>query len=147
MIFRRLFRRVHGAEDGEPGAAAMKSESSTKHLERRMSPRLPMQLRAEFHADGDDTHAGRIGTTSNVSSGGMYFDTSEWLGLKVGDDIEMRLSGLSPYDAGPLMRTLSGRAKILRLDLPDREAHPSAKAGVAAAFCGSPCFDIYRWRK
>jgi len=113
--------------------------------ERRESPRLGLRLNVEFLSAPASSRAHRLGTTNNVSSGGVYFTTGEWDGLAAGQELGIRLSGLSGYGAGPLFRSLKARATILRVDPPPKDAGPSARAGVAARFDERPCFEVYRW--
>lgn len=106
---------------------------------------MPIKLNVDFFTDKDTGAANRVGKTVNISAGGVYFGTTEWDGLGVSDEVEMRLSGLSAYGMGSLMRTLRGRMTILRVERPDEDAAAPAKACVAARFHGNPCFDVYRW--
>jgi len=99
----------------------------------------------EFITEGQELQACRMGATANVSAGGVYFHTAEWGNLRVGQELGLRLSGLSGYGSGPLFRDLRARARILRLKLPDAEAGPFAKAGVAACFREQPCFEVEHW--
>ena len=113
--------------------------------ERRQSRRLNLRLNVEFLAEGEERQACRIGTTSNVSPGGVYFVTSEWHRLEVGQVVGLRLSGLSGYGTGPLFRSMRAKATVVRMDLPSEPAVSYAKAGVAASFMERPCFEVYRW--
>ena len=113
--------------------------------ERRESPRLSLALNVAFVPEGQESRATRMGTTSNVSAGGLYFHTSEWANLNEGQELGLRLSGLSGYGAGPLFRDLRVKAVILRLDKPEDDATRFDKAGVAARFSERPCFEVYRW--
>jgi hypothetical protein len=115
-------------------------------MERREWPRLNLKANVEFLSEGEERHAGRIGTTVNVSAGGVYFQTSEWQGLAEGQEVGIRLSGLSGYGSGPLFRSMRANATVLRVDVPsDEESKPYPKAGVAARFSDRPCFEVYRW--
>lgn len=113
--------------------------------EQRQSPRLGLRLNVEFLKEGDDHQACRIGTTRDVSAGGVYFHTSEWEDVGVGQEVAVRLSGLSGYGAGPLFRSLRARACILRIDPPGNHRLPIEKAGVAAQFLEKPGFEVYGW--
>jgi len=113
--------------------------------DRRESPRLNLALNVAFLTEGQERQATRMGTTANVSAGGVYFSTSEWQGLRPGQEVGLRLSGLSGYGAGPLFRDLRVRADILRVDPPAEQTGPYAKGGVAARFTERPCFEVYRW--
>ena len=113
--------------------------------ERRECPRLNLRLNVEFLSEGEDRQACRMGTTSNVSAGGVYFHTSEWDGVRAGGEVALRLSGLSGYGAGPLFRSLRARATVLRVDPPGEEKGHIEKAGIAAQFSEKPCFEVYRW--
>lgn len=113
--------------------------------ERRESPRLGLRLNVEFLTEAEDRRSHRMGTTSNVSAGGVYFMTDEWQSLKAGQELGIRLSGLSGYGAGPLFRSLRARATVLRVDSPTEPATPITKAGVAIRFNERPCFEVYRW--
>jgi len=114
-------------------------------MERRENPRLDLRLNVEFLQEGEERQAPRSGTTSNVSAGGVYFQTGEWEGIEVGKELALRLSGLSGYGAGPLFRSLRARARVLRVDPPKRPTERYARAGVAASFIEKPCFEVYRW--
>ena len=95
--------------------------------------------------EGEERQADRVGTTEDVSAGGVFFRTAEWQGLELGKKISVRLSGLSGYGTGPLFRSLRANATILRLAVPGEERHPYEKAGMAARFSERPCFEVYRW--
>ncbi len=112
--------------------------------ERRESPRLNLRLNVEFLREGESHTAQRIGTSGNVSAGGIYFLADEWKDLKVGQELGIRLSGLSGYGTGPLFRSLRSRATVLRVERP-KDGGPYAKAGVAAKFSERPYFKVYRW--
>jgi hypothetical protein len=116
--------------------------------EKRQWPRLHLKLNVEFSAAvgemGANERPGGTGTTDNVSAGGLYFHTPDWKGLQPGVDLQVHLSGLSGYDAGPLFRSLRGRATILRVDLPKEQNGGFSKAGVAARFDERPRVDVYR---
>ena len=116
-----------------------------REQERRESPRLNLALNVAFMAEGQEQQATRVGTTTNVSSGGVYFNTPEWHGIQSGQEVGLRLSGLSGYGAGPLFRDLRVKATILRVDVPAEPTTSYAKAGVAARFSERPCFEVYRW--
>ena len=113
--------------------------------EQRARPRLKLRLNVEFITEGQELQACRMGTTANVSAGGVYFHTAEWEGLQEGQELGLRLSGLSGYGSGPLFRDLRAKAQILRLRIPGQDAPPFAKAGVAACFSEEPCFEVERW--
>ena len=118
------------------------AESAPEH---RARPRLSLRLNVEFVTEGQELQACRMGTTANVSAGGVYFHTAEWQDLRVGQELGLRLSGLSGYGSGPLFRDLRASARILRLKLPDENAGPFAKARVAACFREQPCFEVEHW--
>jgi hypothetical protein len=99
----------------------------------------------EFLTAVGAARAHRLGTTANVSSGGVYFTTSEWQGIDAGQELGVRLSGLSGYGAGPLFRSLKAQATVLRVDTPPEGPEPSSRAGVALRFNERPCFEVYRW--
>lgn len=99
----------------------------------------------EFITEGQELQACRMGTTTNVSAGGVYFHTAEWQGLKEGQQLGLRLSGLSGYGSGPLFRDLRAKVTILRLRTPATGTGPFSKAGVAARFSEDPCFEVEHW--
>jgi hypothetical protein len=101
-------------------------------------------LNVEFLSGAEGGRAHRLGTTANVSSGGVYFTTSEWRDLSAGQELGVRLSGLSGYGAGPLFRSLKAQVTVLRVD-PPREGASPLRAGVAMRFNERPCFEVYRW--
>jgi len=113
--------------------------------DRRARPRLNLRLNVEFITEGQELQACRMGTTANVSAGGAYFHTAEWQDLQAGQELGLRLSGLSGYGSGPLFRDLRAKARILRLKVPGAEAAPFAKAGVAVRFSEQPCFEVEHW--
>jgi len=111
--------------------------------ERRRWPRLELKLNVEFAVRDDQSEAGGQGVTENVSAGGMYFVTPDWQALQVGDDVALRLSGLSSYNEGALFRSLHGQGMILRLDPPE-EKREREEAGVAVEFEEGPRVELYR---
>lgn len=111
--------------------------------ERRRWPRLELKLNVEFVVREDDSEASGQGVTENVSAGGMYFVTPDWQTLDVGDEVALRLSGLSGYNEGALFRSLHGEARILRLDTPGAEPE-SEPGGVAVEFEEGPRVELYR---
>jgi hypothetical protein len=113
--------------------------------DRRESPRLNLQLNVEFLREGESRPTQRIGTSGNVSAGGIYFLADEWKDLKVGQELGIRLSGLSGYGSGPLFRSLRARATVLRVEKPKEGAPSGGKAGIAARFSERPYFEVYRW--
>ena len=113
--------------------------------DRRESPRLNLRLNVEFLGEGESRTAQRMGTSANVSAGGIFFLADEWKDLKVGQELGIRLSGLSGYGAGPLFRSLRARATVLRVDSPNDSGVSYAKAGIAARFSERPYFEVYRW--
>jgi len=110
-------------------------------MERRKRPRLQLKLNVEFSSAGGE--AAGFGVTDNVSAGGVYFLTPDWQGLKTGQSLALRLSGMSSYDDWPVFRTLGCKATILRLDVPPDRRLPHAKAGVAMRFDERPKVDMY----
>ncbi len=114
--------------------------------EKRQWPRLHLRLNVEFAESEarEAEHVSGTGTTDNVSAGGLYFHTADWKGLRAGLDLQLHLSGLSGYDAGPLFRSLRGKATILRVDVPKDENSGYSRAGVAARFDERPRVDVYR---
>jgi hypothetical protein len=99
--------------------------------EKRQWPRLHLRLNVEFAAEAEEAQrVGGTGTTDNVSAGGLYFHTADWKDLRPGLDLQLHLSGLSGYDAGPLFRSLRGKATILRVDVPQGQESGFSKAGV-----------------
>jgi hypothetical protein len=115
------------------------------NADRRESPRLNLRLNVEFLGENENRTAQRMGTSANVSAGGIFFLADEWKDLKAGQELGIRLSGLSGYGAGPLFRSLRARATVLRVDRPNETASPYPKAGVAARFSERPYFAVYRW--
>jgi hypothetical protein len=118
---------------------------ANRESDRRESPRLNLQLNVEFLREGESRAAQRIGTSGNVSAGGIYFLADEWKDLKVGQELGIRLSGLSGYGTGPLFRSLRARATVLRVEKPREGGASGAKAGIAARFSERPYFEVYRW--
>jgi len=116
-----------------------------KHTERREWPRLTLKLNVEFFGREGEREPHGAGTTENVSAGGVYFMTTDWQNLRVGQNVGLHLSGLSSYNHGPLFRILHGRATILRVDTPEAAAPPYRAAGVAARFDERPRIGVYRF--
>jgi len=114
--------------------------------ERRASPRLDLTLSVEFLSEGQEQPS-RMGTTRNVSAGGVYFTTPEWHGLSEGQTLQLRLSGLASYGTGPLFKDLRARAVIRRLEPPQDPSSAYARAGVAVSFVERPYFEVYNWSK
>lgn len=106
---------------------------------------MNLRLNVEFLKEGEERQAVRVGTTTDVSAGGVRFQTAEWAGLTRGESVGLRLSGLSGYGAGPLFRSLRAKAEILRIVPPAEQAGDYEKAGIAARFVEKPCFEVYRW--
>ncbi len=113
--------------------------------ERREWPRLTLTLNVEFFPGSEDQELRGAGTTENVSAGGVYFQTSNWQALQVGQNVGLHLSGLSSYNHGPLFRELHGRATVLRVDPPSEEQPPYRNAGVAVRFDERPRIGVYRF--
>ncbi|RXM21772.1 hypothetical protein EO238_27300, partial [Citrobacter sp. AAK_AS5] len=88
-------------------------------------------LNVEFLREGEERRACRAGTTTDVSAGGAFFRTNEWDGVTVGEEVALRLSGLSGYGTGPLFRSLRARAKVLRLEVAEEASHRFEQAGIA----------------
>jgi hypothetical protein len=118
---------------------------ANRNSNRRESPRLNLRLNVEFLGEGESRTAQRMGTSANVSAGGIYFLADEWKDLKVGQELGIRLSGLSGYGTGPLFRSLRARATVLRVERPKDDSASCAKAGIAARFSERPYFEVYRW--
>jgi hypothetical protein len=118
---------------------------ANRNANRRESPRLNLRLNVEFLGEGESRTAQRMGTSANVSAGGIYFLADEWKDLKVGQELGIRLSGLSGYGTGPLFRSLRARATVLRVESPKDDSASYAKAGIAAQFSERPYFEVYRW--
>ncbi len=116
-----------------------------RETERRNSPRLNLTLNVEFLREGEETQACHLGTTANVSAGGVYFSTPEYQHVDPGTRIGLRLSGLSGYGTGPLFRSLRARGRVVRVDRPEAAEAVYDKAGVAVEFVEKPCFEVYRW--
>ncbi len=115
-------------------------------MERRSWPRLRLRLNVQFSSPpqrAEEPEAEGSGFTDNVSAGGMYFLTPDWHRLHAGQKLELRISGMSGYNHGPLFRTLGGTATVLRLDAPEVEKSPFAKAGVAMSFDERPRVELY----
>jgi len=111
--------------------------------DRRQWRRLPLKLNVEFLSQEDKHEASGTGITKNVSAGGLCFMTRDWEGLKLGQELSLRVGGFGTYDSGPLFRSLRGKVSIVRLDVPEAESGPYAEAGVAAQFHQPPRFDSY----
>lgn len=109
---------------------------------RRKWPRLPLRLKVDFSPAGQEEHAQGSGVTDNVCAGGMYFRTRDWHLLQPGQPLELRVSGMSCYNHGPLFRTLGGTATVIRLDAPASEDFLYARAGVAVRFDERPHVDF-----
>jgi hypothetical protein len=131
--------RVDVEKPGNNGSAASRAE-------KRQWPRLHLRLNVEFSAaeEADAARLGGTGTTDNVSAGGLYFHTTDWKDLHPGLDLQLHISGLSGYDAGPLFRSLRGKATVLRVDVPQDQDAGYSKAGIAARFDERPRVDVYR---
>lgn len=113
--------------------------------EQRESPRLNLKLEVEFLGKEEDRHHSRQGATENVSAGGVYISTVEWEGLEVGQEVALRISGLSGQGIGPLFRSLRVTAKVLRVDPPKRQENSFERGGVATRFCERPSFETFDW--
>ena len=120
-------------------------DSANRDSDRREAPRLNLRLDVEFLQESEGRTAQRMGTSANVSAGGIYFLADEWKELRVGQELGIRLSGLASYGAGPLFRSLRARATVLRVERPKEADVSSAKAGIAARFSQRPYFEVYRW--
>jgi len=102
-----------------------------------------LKLNVEFTSTDSGDEAKRTGRTRNVSAGGIYFVTAHKETLKPGQKVSLQLSGFSQYNAGPIFRSLSGRATVLRMDQP-KEMVDYEKVGVAVRFDERPKVSLYR---
>ena len=102
-----------------------------------------MQLHVDFKAPDADRKAQGEGTTRDVSAGGAYFFTPNWQVLEEGAKVEIRLTGFSQYNAGPLFRTLEGEGTVVRLE-PSSEVDNEeySTGGVAIEFDERPEMDM-----
>ncbi len=112
--------------------------------ERRKWPRLELRLSVQFDSPAPRREAHGVGSTENVSAGGIYFLTSSWDQLEEGMKLQLQLSGLSQYNAGPIFRSLEGEGTVLRLETPAEEGQEYSKAGVAVRFDRKPRIQLYR---
>jgi len=85
--------------------------------------------------------ASGIGVTENVSPGGLYFHTPDWGALHTNQVIYVRLSGMGSYNHRQVLRSVRGRATVLRLEPPEEPA--AGQAGVAVRFDGRPKTALY----
>jgi hypothetical protein len=131
--------------DGKRWASSdVRNPSDNRAAERRQWPRLNLKLNVQFAAEApQEEGVDGTGTTANVSAGGLYFNTANWKGLEPGQNLQLHLSGLSGYDAGPLFRSLRGKATVLRLDIPGNEETAYSRVGVAVRFDERPRVDVY----
>ena len=112
--------------------------------EKRQWPRLPLHLNVAFYVQEQERETRSAGTTVNVSAGGLYFTTLNWESLRPGQDLRVRLSGFSAH-SGPLFRSLEGRGRILRVDVPEGGDAPYPRAGVAVGFHAPPRLNNHRF--
>ena len=114
--------------------------------ERRQWPRLPLKFNVQFFTEEEGQRDGSgTGTTIDVSAGGMYYVTPNWERMSLGQDLRLRLSGLSAHDSGPLFRSLSAKARVVRMVLPEEKDAACVQVGVAVRFHEAPRFAPHRF--
>lgn len=106
-------------------------------MERRAHRRLPLRLPLDFRA-ADDAHAVMTRTsTNNVSTGGLYFQTTA---EDISPDQQLQLELEIPADRGrfPAAAAISATGRVVRVDCLDSEPHENgcqfARYGVAVEF-------------
>ena len=107
--------------------------------ERRKYKRLGARFDLSYREVGYATERAYSGSTVNVGTGGLYFETKD-VSIKPGSLLEVELSippkrGLLEFGG-----RISGFARVLRTDNVSAEgtALASGKYGVALQFCRSP---------
>ena len=107
--------------------------------ERRKYRRLGAKFDLSYHKVGSATNRAHSGSTINVGTGGLYFETQDVV-FKPGSLLEVELS--IPPERGLLEfgGRISGFARVLRNDIiSDEDAGLNVeKHGVAVQFCRSP---------
>jgi hypothetical protein len=105
----------------------------------RKYKRLGVRFDLSYHEVGSATDRAHFGSTVNVGTGGLYFETKD-MSFKPGSLLEVELSippkrGLLEFGG-----RISGFARVLRTDSASTEgsALASGKYGVALQFCRSP---------
>jgi hypothetical protein len=107
--------------------------------ERRKYKRLGIRFDLSCREVGSATHRAHSGSTVNVGTGGLYFETKD-VSFKPGSLLEVELSippkrGLLEFGG-----RISGFARVLRTDSISAQgtAFDAGKYGVALQFCRSP---------
>jgi hypothetical protein len=107
--------------------------------ERRKYKRLGVRFDLSYREVGAATDRTHSGSTVNVGTGGLYFETND-VSFKPGSLLEVELSipprrGLLEFGG-----RISGFARVLRTDSvsPEGSVLTSGKYGVALQFCRSP---------
>ena len=121
-----------------PEAGRVDVEQTTRASNRRTYPRLPASLRVECLTDGDAGPVHRLGSTVNVSAGGLYFQTNRGQDMQVGQTLLLLLARLS--EDGVPARSRSARlwATVRRVDLPPGGLDAFPTVGGAAEFKEAP---------
>ena len=103
--------------------------------ERRQHRRLNIRLPLECCPVGGDLGSVRRTVTSNISTGGLYFETDA-TDLRAGQDLQMELT-VPPGDGYfPYYGRVTGVGKVVRVSplSVDGGGQTGARAGVAAQF-------------
>ncbi|MBN1805417.1 MAG: PilZ domain-containing protein [Sedimentisphaerales bacterium] len=109
--------------------------------ERRKTRRLGARFDLSYHEVGSPAYRAYIGSTLNVSTGGLYFETQDRQ-IKPGSLLEVDLS--IPPERGVLEfgGKISGFAKVLRTDIIADEHSTDMRRGIAVRFCRTPALRL-----
>lgn len=120
------------------------SESSTDNntkavsaSERRVHRRLEVRLPLEFHRLGGVRQSFAPTVTGNVSTGGVYFETTVD-DIFAGEELQIDLGVPPGDDRFPQHGKITTTAEVIRAAKTDKSSHPDAiplpKYGIAARF-------------
>ncbi|MCH9021594.1 MAG: PilZ domain-containing protein [Planctomycetes bacterium] len=105
--------------------------------EKRQHRRLAIRLSLGYHKMNSETDTAYHSTTKNVSTGGVYFETTDE-GLNPGDILEFEMGVPPGDDRFPRNMTISTTGEIMRRVLLEGEISDNGKSysrfGVAAQF-------------
>jgi len=112
--------------------------------ERRKDRRLDLSLPVEFVlAQAHGAPLVRTGTTRNVSSGGLYFETERAKALDADSPISIKLAIPQRDENSGSMLALFGNARVCRVDPPAAGAPTEGRCGIAAQFSKRPNVQLW----
>ena len=115
----------------------------TEYTERRRDRRLDLSLPIEFTVSAEAVSPlPRTGLTRNVSSGGVYFETTVRQSVLADAPIKVRIAIPRTDDESTSSLSLQGEARVVRVDHLRTDTTDGAESrevwGVAVVFCERP---------